>query len=73
MGNWFGTRRNTSEEEWPGNYAHEDRYRADYVSLYVDTVGAAVGREAPHVQYLSSTPTDGLYTEEVWGHPLGTR
>ncbi len=67
-GNWFGTRRNDSDPaSWPGSWADEDRYYADFSALYMDTIGVVVAEEVPSVPYISSTPTNGDYSMQSGG------
>lgn len=51
-GNWYGTWRNYSS------------FAADYVALYVDTIKSIVEKEDETRNYLVSSPTNGLKSEE---------
>ncbi len=70
---------NRTEEEWRGDFADVRQYYSDYVSLYAETIGGAVGAEAPEVPYLTSTPTEGdesarqgYVSEDANGELFGT-
>lgn len=51
-GNWYGTRTNYSS------------FASDYVALYVDTIKEIVTEEDATRDYLVSSPTNGLKSEE---------
>ncbi|ESO93598.1 hypothetical protein LOTGIDRAFT_119184 [Lottia gigantea] len=65
---WAGNNENELglRQGWYGVKA-VDPYKSDYIKLYITTIGNVVKQEDKTRQYLSSSPSDGVYTKQQGG------
>lgn len=63
---WAGNNENEGalRDNWYGTLSNFDLYKADYVKLYADTIKKATLAEDVTRQYVISSPSNGLETED---------
>lgn len=63
---WAGNNENEAalRGNWYGTAVDFERYKRDYVKLYVDVVRDEVRKEDPSRDFIVSSPTNGVKSEE---------
>lgn len=63
---WAGNNENEAalRDNWYGTGGDFERYKADYITLYVDVIKELVEAEDPSKPFVVSSPSNGLRTEQ---------
>ncbi|PIK35662.1 putative beta-mannosidase isoform X2 [Apostichopus japonicus] len=62
---WAGNNENEAalSQNWYGTEGNFTLYRADYIKLYIDTIGREVNAHVTNIPFVSSSPSNGKETE----------
>ena len=64
--NWYNTKHDESDKKaWRNNFADEDQYIADYLTLYQGVVGKVVMEESgDYIPWIKSSPSNGGFCDD---------